>query len=153
MQRQPPQQLCDVDIDLPGEALLPDKYVPDLKSKIDLYRRLVRITTTEDLEDIREEMIDRFGSPPNTASRLLDLALLRILAACWAVHAIRMENRSIVLHYRDALRMQQLKKQAVLPVRIVDASTAYIPLPPTASTAEAVFNEVKSLLQTEQLPL
>ncbi|MEC7501838.1 MAG: transcription-repair coupling factor [Planctomycetota bacterium] len=153
LQRQPPRQLCDVDIDLPGEAILPDQYVPDLKSKIDLYRRLVRITTTEDLEDIREEMIDRFGSPPITASRLLDLAVLRILAACWAVYAIRMENRSIVLHYRDASRMQQLKKQAELPVRIVDASTAYIPLPPTASTAEAVFNEVKSLLQTEQLPL
>lgn len=153
LQRQSPRQLCDVDIDLPGEAILPDPYVPDLKSKIDLYRRLVRITTIEEIKDIREEMVDRFGPPPATASRLLDLALLRILATRWVVHTIRLENRSIVLHYRDPLQMQALKEQASLPVRIVDASTAYIPLPPEVRDAEAVFAEVKSLLQAGPLPL
>ena len=153
LQRQPPRQLCDVDVDLPGEVILPDTYVPDLKSKIDLYRRLVRITTMEELEDIREEMVDRFGPPPTTASRLLDLAILRIEAALWGIHAIRMENRSIVFHYRDQNRIEQLKKQASLPVRIVDASTAYIPLPEKVSTPEAIFEEVKSLLQSVKLPL
>ena len=153
LQRQPPQAMCDVDVDLPGEVILPDSYVPDLKSKIDLYRRLVRITTAEDLQDIREEMEDRFGPPPPIASRLLDLALLRIAAALWGIHSIRMEERSIVLHYRDPIRVEQLKKQAELPVRIVDASTAYIPLPAAVTGSEAIFEQVKSLLQAGQLSL
>jgi len=147
LRRQPPRQMCDVDIDLPGEAILPDSYVPDLKSKIDLYRRLVRITTTEDLEDIREEMVDRFGPPPASASRLLDLAMLRIEAATWGIHAIRMENRAIVLHYRDQKRIEQLKIQATQPVRIVDASTAYIPFPAAVTEADEILEEAKSLLR------
>ena len=153
LRRQPPRQVCDVDIDLPGEAILADSYVPDLKSKIDLYRRLVRISTPEDLADIREEMTDRFGPPPPHASRLLDLAMLRFEATAWGIHAIRLESRSLVFHYRDPSRIEQLKKQASLPVRIVDASTAYVPLPTYAIDAEQIFEEVKSLLQTSRLPL
>ncbi|MDG2207193.1 MAG: helicase-related protein, partial [Pirellulales bacterium] len=153
LRRQPPRKICEVDIDLPGEALLPESYVPDMKSKIDLYRRLVRIATPDDLADIREEMIDRFGPLPPVASRLLDLAALRIAAALWGIGGVRMENRALVLHYQDRNRIEQLKSQAALPVRIVDASNAYVPLPATDDDGDAILEAVKSLLQAEALPL
>ncbi len=153
LRRQPPRKICDVDIDLPGEALLPESYVPDMKSKIDLYRRLVRIATPDDLVDIREEMIDRFGPLPPVASRLLDLAALRIAATLWGIGSVRMENRAVVLHYQDRNRIEQLKSQAALPVRIVDASNAYVPLPAAADDGDTILETVKSLLQAEGLPL
>ena len=153
LRRQPPRKSCDVDIDLPGEALLPDRYVSDMKSKIDLYRRLVRIATPEDLNDIREEIVDRFGPLPPVASRLLDLATLRTEAALWGIVAIRMENRAVVLQYQDRNRIEQLKSQAPLPVRIVDASNAYVPLPANVRKADPILEAVKSLLQAGGLPL
>jgi transcription-repair coupling factor (superfamily II helicase) len=147
LRKQPPQELCDVDIDLPGEAQLPDSYIPDLKSKIDLYRRLARITTSSDAQQIREEMIDRFGAPPPMAARLLDLAVLRIDATIWAIHSIGVEQGLLVLGYGDASRIERLKQIAELPVRIADASSAYVPLVRHAKDPDRILETVKSLLR------
>ena len=48
----PPKPTVDVNIDLPGEAYLPRRYVPDMRLKIDLYRRLARVGTQEELDDL-----------------------------------------------------------------------------------------------------
>ena len=61
-------------MDLPGEAYIPRSYVPDMRLKIDLYRRLGRVTTAEELADFRRELLDRFGPPPPPAEQLLRLA-------------------------------------------------------------------------------
>lgn len=42
--------------------LIPENYVPDLTTRMALYRRLSAVTTTEELEDMRDELLDRFGS-------------------------------------------------------------------------------------------
>ena len=42
----------DVDIDLPAEAYLPYNYVPDLRQKIDIYRRLARMEKISNLEEM-----------------------------------------------------------------------------------------------------
>ncbi len=71
LKRMPPQLKIEVNIDLPGEAFLPDQYVPDQRAKIDVYRRLARIGSEEDLQAILAELEDRFGSPPPPARRML----------------------------------------------------------------------------------
>ena len=45
LKKLPPRESVDVNIDLPGEAYLPRNYVPDMRAKIDLYRRLAQLTT------------------------------------------------------------------------------------------------------------
>ena len=47
LKKLPPRDTIDVNIDLPGEAYLPRGYVPDMRTKIDLYRRLARLTTED----------------------------------------------------------------------------------------------------------
>ncbi len=44
LKKLPPKETIDVHIDLPGEAYIPRSYVPDMRMKIDLYRRLTRVT-------------------------------------------------------------------------------------------------------------
>ena len=62
LKRQPLKQPIEVEIDLPGEGHIPRSYVPDMRLKIDLYRRLARIAGAEELRDLRCELQDRFGS-------------------------------------------------------------------------------------------
>src|SRR5690606_3842382 len=81
----------DVDLDLPSEAFLPRTYVPDMRLKIDLYRRLARVAEDHQLEDFRLELLDRFGPLPAAAERLLRLAELRIAAHRWRIHSVRLE--------------------------------------------------------------
>src|SRR5206468_3404440 len=55
MKQLPPKKSLDVHLDLPGEAHIPVAYVPDMRSKIDLYRRLSRVTTDTELDDLEGE--------------------------------------------------------------------------------------------------
>ena len=58
---------ADVDIDLPLEAYLPEDYVPNLRHKIDLYRRSAKLEEASQIREIEEELKDRFGElPPPT---------------------------------------------------------------------------------------
>lgn len=60
----PPKASIEVDVDLPGEGYIPRDYVPDMRLKIDLYRRLGRVWTQSELDDFRAELVDQFGAPP-----------------------------------------------------------------------------------------
>ena len=60
----PPKTSIEVDVDLPGEGYIPRSYVPDMRLKIDLYRRLARVSNLSELADFRAELVDRFGPPP-----------------------------------------------------------------------------------------
>ena len=82
-----------MDIDLPGEAYIPRTYVPDMRLKIDLYRRLARVSDHAELADFRAELIDRFGQPLPLVEQLLAVAELRIAAHQWSVQSIHLENQ------------------------------------------------------------
>ena len=83
VQNLPPKLSADVDIDLPVEAYLPEDYVPNLRHKIDLYRRMAKINDASHIEEIRDELRDRFGPLPDATKRMLELAELRLDAAAW----------------------------------------------------------------------
>jgi transcription-repair coupling factor (superfamily II helicase) len=149
LRHQPPKRHLDVDIDLPGEAHFPDEYVPDMKLKLDLYRRLARVTSDDELREIDEELADRFGAPPAPARRLLALCALRIDAAVWAIQEIHMEDSYVVFGYSDRTRIEQLRKQSEGRLRVVDDHSAYLPISKQVRVSEAIFAAVKSLLRAD----
>ncbi len=127
-QKLPPKLSADVDIDLPIEAYLPDDYVPDLRHKIDLYRRMTRIDRADQIVAFQEELIDRFGPIPDAAKRMIELCEMRLDAAAWGIAAITSNDRFIILEYANRRRMEQLAKDSTVPVRLVDNRKAYIPI-------------------------
>ncbi len=118
----------DVDLDLPGTAYFPDDYVPDMRLKIDLYRRLRRAASYDELREYREELVDRFGTPSEPVNRLLDLAELRLDAARWQITSVYLEDRYLVLAFADSSRMRELQNRSRRKLRIVDGHHAYSPL-------------------------
>ncbi len=122
-----PKLSADVDIDLPVEAYLPEEYAPDLRHKIDLYRRMAKIDDASQIQDVRAELRDRFGPLPAAVSRMLELAELRLDAAAWQIAAITSDARFIILHYTNRRQMERLVKNSSIPIRIVDRKRAYIP--------------------------
>ena len=151
LQSLPPKLRADVNIDLPGEAYLPDEYVTDQRTKIDLYRRLVRVESPRDLAELADELRDRFGPLPPTAERLLALAGLRIEAAVWRIEDIHLEYQQqlpyLVLRYTDAKRVRQLAKASQLTIRVVDESSAYHPLARDACDPESILQAAMALFR------
>ncbi len=67
--------------DLSVSASIPDRYVPSSDQRMDLYRRIARIRSEEDADDLVDELIDRYGEPPRPVNNLISVALLRSDAA------------------------------------------------------------------------
>jgi len=149
LKRLPPKTSIEVDLDLPGEAYLPRCCVPDMRLKIDLYRRLARVCDDAELADFRAELVDRFGSPPSVVQRQLMLAELRIAAHRWQIKSIHMEDHYVVFVYTSRRRIRQLASLAGGRLRVVDEQSAYLPLDKAVTAPEAIFDQIKSLLQPE----
>ncbi len=69
-------------------ASLPDSYVPDDDSKLDLYRRLARAVASGEIDELRQEMRERFGPLPVEAENLMDLTRLRVSGATLGIQHI-----------------------------------------------------------------
>jgi transcription-repair coupling factor (superfamily II helicase) len=147
LKKLPPKEEVDVDIALPGEAYLPRAYVPDVRQKVDLYRRLARVSTIADLSQFSAELIDRFGAQPAPAARLISLAELRLEAHQWRVRAIHVEDCYLVFRYRNRRLMERLAAQHAGRLRIVDGDSAYFPLSPSAAASEDLITLAKSILR------
>src|SRR5579859_7180751 len=76
-----PEQFAPPDVTLDAPAHLPDAYVTDDDTKLDLYRRLARADQAGEIQAVRDELRDRFGPLPAAAERLLLVAELRALGA------------------------------------------------------------------------
>ena len=76
-----PVQVRECTADLSVPASIPERYVPSAQQRMDLYRRIARIRTEEDGDDVTDELIDRFGDPPRGVNNLISIALLRSQAA------------------------------------------------------------------------
>jgi len=68
------------EINLHTPALLPNDYCGDIHQRLVIYKRLANCATQQELDDMHQELIDRFGLLPEAAQTLLDSHRLRILA-------------------------------------------------------------------------
>jgi transcription-repair coupling factor (superfamily II helicase) len=78
MRGEPPRTEIEPDVNLPIAAYLPDDYVPDVHQRLVLYKRLSSAQTPEDLDDLRAELIDRYGDAPNELDALCELMSLKM---------------------------------------------------------------------------
>ncbi len=130
LMKQPPKIQIDVDLNLPVEAFLPTEYVPEMRHKIDIYRRLSRIQDVQSIDEIRKELEDRFGKIPEPVKRLLTVAELRMDATLWSIRYVGIEEEYLVFHFTDKGRIEQLARTHHGKLRVVDGSSCYWPLRP-----------------------
>ncbi len=96
-----PKPRVDCAAELLLSANLPSNYVPDAGQRIDLYRRIALIRTEEQRSDMLDELIDRFGEPPEEAIALLDIALLRSQASEKGIAEIKQQDGRLLLTFAE----------------------------------------------------
>ena len=95
-------------IDLDVDAFIPESYIPNEYQKLDIYKRIAAIETEEEMEDMTEELIDRFGDIPKKVDTLLQIAYLKTLAHSAYVTSIEQKgNRYIFTMYERARVLPQ----------------------------------------------
>ena len=73
--------LAPVRVDVPVTAYVPPDYIAYEASKIDAHRRIARARSLRELGDVRAELADRFGAPPEPVENLLTLQAIKLKAA------------------------------------------------------------------------
>ena len=91
--------LAVTEINLHAPALLPSDYCGDIHERLTLYKRLANATDPEELEILEEELIDRFGRPPEATRTLLETHRLRIFAKPLGVMKIDAAPETIVISF------------------------------------------------------
>lgn len=71
------QQQADIELRVP--ALLPDDYLGDVNMRLSFYKRIAAAESKSELDDLKVELIDRFGLLPDATKNLLQIAELRLL--------------------------------------------------------------------------
>jgi transcription-repair coupling factor (superfamily II helicase) len=89
------------EIDLSLAALLPDDYIPDVHTRLVLYKRIAGMESEQQLRDLQVEMIDRFGLLPEAAKNLFRIAALKLLAAPMGIGKIEVGSQEGRLLFGD----------------------------------------------------
>ncbi|MBR5094867.1 MAG: transcription-repair coupling factor, partial [Oscillospiraceae bacterium] len=87
----PPECVADLNI----TASIPKSYVESGEQRMDLYRRMAAVRTEEDAEDLFDEVVDRYGEPPEGVLNLISVALLRGKAAAVGIREIAQKGAEI----------------------------------------------------------
>ncbi len=93
----------DVDclIDISMDAHIPESYVESLTLRLDVYRRIADIRTSDDCKDVKDELKDRFGEIPESVIGLIDIALIRNKANAAGVYEIRQNGNTLLLYVKE----------------------------------------------------
>ena len=97
-------------IDLNIDAYIPESYIKNEYQKLDIYKRIAAIENEEEMDDMTEELIDRFGDIPKKVQQLLHIAALKGLAHSAYVTAVEQKGGDI--------RFTMYEKAKIDPQRI-----------------------------------
>ena len=88
------EEIYTTTIDINIDAYIPDSYIKNEYQKLDVYKRIAAIETEEEMDDMTEELIDRFGDIPRKVQQLLHIAALKGFAHSAYVTAVEQKGES-----------------------------------------------------------
>jgi len=112
-----PRPALDPEIRLPIPARLPEAYVPDVRQRLVLYKRLAGAPDAESVERLRDELLDRFGPLPSEAENLLGVIRVKVAARALGIASIALEEGELVLAAAPASRVDPARLVALVRER------------------------------------
>ncbi|MCI9245852.1 MAG: transcription-repair coupling factor [Clostridia bacterium] len=140
----------DVQIDLSVSSYIPDSFIDNSSQKIEIYQNIALCRTEEDIQNVVDEVIDRYGKLPVELENLLEIARIKELAR--KVGAIKISQRpeSIVFYFeREAMsveKMEKLYEQYGIAIRFSKGIEPYVTFKVGERTEKEIISKVKEFL-------
>ncbi len=147
----PPKTNAECQVELLCSAHIPEGYISALPQRLSVYRRIAGIQTEDDLLDVTDELIDRFGEPPSAVSLLMRVALLRSLASKAGINKITEAPFGISVYFENIEpdKILLLMKSMQNRVTVKRADPDYITVKPiTGKTPLDTAFEVVKILES-----
>ena len=92
----------DIQIDLNVTSYIPDEYIPDSSQKIEIYQDIALCKNEQDIQNVVDEIIDRFGNMPSELENLLDIARIKFLAKKFFISKIASKGTNVVFTFEKS---------------------------------------------------
>ena len=99
----------DIQIDLDVTSYIPDEYISDSDQKIEVYQNIALCKNEEDIQNVIDEIIDRFGNMPQELENLIDIARIKYLAKAINISKIASKRTSILFTFESNNVNEELK--------------------------------------------
>ena len=96
-----PEEEVETQLNLGLNIRIPAEYIPEENQRLRMYKRVAGVESESKLHDVRGELIDRYGEPPQAVKNLLDYASLKLLAVRVGVTAIERKREQINIRFRQ----------------------------------------------------
>jgi transcription-repair coupling factor (superfamily II helicase) len=132
-----PTEQAEVRIELPIDAHLPHDYVPSERLRLEMYKRLAEVRTDEDVELLRDELVDRYGEPGEPSRNLLEVARLRARARAAGLTDVTTQAGYVRFAPVELPESGRVRLARLYPRSIVkdNLRTILVPRPSTAPVA------------------
>ncbi|NLC69037.1 MAG: transcription-repair coupling factor [Clostridiaceae bacterium] len=97
----PVRKDVEVTVDLKINAYIDDSYISSQTGKIEMYKKIASIETREDVLDVREELLDRYGEFTTPVENLIQIAYIKALLRSLGFSSVYEKDGSIILQLRD----------------------------------------------------
>ena len=140
------------EINLHVPALLPAEFCGDVHERLSLYKRLANCKTAEGIDELQEELIDRFGKLPDSAKALVETHRLRIAAKPVGIVKIDAHAESALLQFQpnppvDAMRIIELiQKNRHIRLNGQDKLRITVNMPDLAARVTQIRATIRALL-------
>jgi len=114
-----PNLAAECKIDLPIDAHLPHEYIPVERLRLEAYRRLAAAADSAEIAEMRAELVDRYGAPPEPVENLLSVAEFRLVAKAAGLREVIAQGATVrfapvVLAESAALRLSRLYPGSIM---------------------------------------
>ncbi len=103
------RDIFDTSVDLNVDAYIPDSYISNEYQKLDIYKRIAAVENDSELENMTDELIDRFGDIPKKVMQLLQIALLKAMAHSAYVTSVEEKGGRLKLILYEKAKLQPQK--------------------------------------------
>jgi transcription-repair coupling factor (superfamily II helicase) len=134
------EELGEVRVELPVDAHLPHTYIPSERLRLEMYRRLAEVRSDADVDEIRDELDDRYGEPPVEVASLLLVARFRARARQAGISEVTIAGRNVRFAPVDLPESRIVRLNRLYPRSIVktQVGTLLVPRPHAASAAQVI---------------
>ena len=143
------EEEIDVQLDLDVSSYIPDEFIEDSNQKIEIYQEIALCKNEDEIKDITDSIIDRYGNMPKEIEKLLDIA--RIRNACRAKNIIKVAQKSDkVIFYFDEKTfdfsvVDKLLKKYGMRIKFSPAKNPYVTY--KLKNINDILKEIKEFLQ------
>lgn len=144
------QEEQEVQIDLSISSYIPEEYIENSSQKIEIYQDIALCKTEQDIQNVTDEIIDRYGSMPKEVENLLQIARIKNLAKQANIVKISQKKDGIIFLYDtnkfDISLIDILVKKYNRRIRFSPGREPYITLITQGKNEKEIIKEIQEFL-------